>query len=81
MAATFNPGKLREMLGDLENALNLAGYDVALVYDQRDKVIEAANHNSYSKALIHLEGCPEAGRGDYRKLVFDILKAIRDVEN
>ena len=44
MAATLiidNPGKLREMLGNLECALNLSGYDVTLVYDQRDYVIEA----------------------------------------
>lgn len=75
------PGELREMLGDLESALIMAGYDVALVYDQNDHVIEATNRNSFSTRLIRLEGYPEAGRGDYRDIVFDIIKAIRETEN
>lgn len=76
-----SPGELREMLGDLESALNLAGYSVELVYDQDDRVIEATNRNSFSHSLLHLEGYPEAGRGDYRDIVFDIIKAIRETEN
>lgn len=75
------PGELREMLGDLESALILAGYDVALVYDQNDNVIEVANKNSYSTRLIRLEGYPEAYRCDYRDIVFDIIKAVRETEN
>lgn len=75
------PGELREMLGDLESALIMAGYDVALVYDQNDHVIEVANKNSYSTRLIRLEGYPEAYQGDYRDILFDIIKAIRETEN
>jgi hypothetical protein len=73
---------LQEMLDDLERALNLAGYDVSIVFDKQDYVIEASNLKSYTHTLLHLkDDYPEAGRGDYRKLVFDILEAIRDVEN
>lgn len=84
MAATLivdNPGELREMLGDLESALILAGYDVTLYYDQSDHVIEVVNKNSYSTSLIHVDGYPEAGSGDYRDLLFAVIKAIRETEN
>lgn len=72
---------IREMLEDLENAMNLAGYDVSLVYDKEDHVIEASNLDSYSHILLHLEAYPEVSRGDYRNLLFDIIKAIRETEN
>ena len=69
------------MLGDLESALLLAGYEVALVYDQDNRAIEIANKTSFLKRLVYLDGYPEAGRGDYRDLLFKIITVVRETEN